>query len=319
MFDFVIGNDNFGKNLSNALGCGYREFRDELYADNEPCPRIMANYDELKGRRIVLAPRTAQKPTRDGPALYLHNCARVLGSLTDEELYGAGRVELVLPYFMLGRQDHNPRTDVNERIRTNDRGKDVGYKSMLKVFSALGAKRIFTFDPHFYRKEGTMTEEGVEIVSLSGVYALGRYFDGNVSSNTVVVGPDANASVLSSKLAAILGMKSHDLVKRRINDTEVETRDVYDADGSHVIIVDDILSTGGTVRNAIDKLHNAASVRLAFVHPVLPDVGYNRITQMRRSGSVTDIVATDTINSDFSNASVIPELAEALRRLDAND
>ncbi|MFH0890305.1 MAG: ribose-phosphate diphosphokinase [Candidatus Aenigmatarchaeota archaeon] len=311
MPDFVVGNDDFGKILSKSLGCAYRQFVEEFYADGEPCPRINANYNELSGKHVVFAPRASQKPTRETIALYLHDCERVLGALTNKDLYNAGRVELVLPYFMLGRQDHNPRTDSNESVRMKDAGKDVGYAAIAAIYKALGADRIITFDPHFYRKEGIIRVSGIDVVSLSGVYALGRYFQGT-DGDTVVVGPDMNASTLSTKLADILGAKSHSFPKKRISDTKVEIKEAYDAEGAHVILVDDILSTGGTIREAIDNLYGASSINVAFIHPVLPDVGYNRIMQLHKSGKIRDVVATDTINSEFSKASVIPELTKAL-------
>lgn len=315
MPDFVIGNDDFGKNLALAIGCEYREFREEYYPDGEPCPRIMADYGEIKGRDLILAPRMTQKPTKEKVTCYLHNSERVLGALTCEELYDANTVDLVFPYFCLGRQDHNPKTESVEEIRKRDMGKDIGYKTVLRTFGGLGTKRVITFDPHFFRHDGSFTAYDMEIFCLSGVHALARYFENKISGNTAVISPDMGASDLSGRLAYALGLKSASLTKKRISESCVESKEVYDANGSDMIVVDDIISTAGTLEKAIGNLHNTGSIVVACIHPVLPQKGYDRLIGLKNDGKINDIVATDTISSDFSKASVVPEIVKRLKSL----
>jgi ribose-phosphate pyrophosphokinase len=312
MPDFVIGNDDFGKSLALAIACEYREFKEEYYPDGEPCPRIMADYEEIKGKNLILATRMTQKPTKEKVALYLHNSERVLGALTSDELYNANAVDLVFPYFWLGRQDHNPKTEGVEEIRKRDRGKDMGYKTVMRTFAGLGARRIITFDPHFYRQDGSFTAYDMEILCLSGVHALARYFENKVGGNTVVISPDMGSSDLSNRLAGALGLKSASLTKKRISETCVEAKEVYDAKGLDLIVVDDIISTAGTLNKAIDNLHNAGSITVACIHPVLPQTGYDRLIGLKNDGKINDVVGTDTINSDVSKASVVPEIVNIL-------
>ncbi len=310
MIDFVVGNDGFGSSLAASLGCGFVQFREEHYPDEEPCPQIVADYGDIEGKEVVLALRTAQKPTKEKIALYLHSYQRALGSLTDEELYNAKAVDVLLPYFLLGRQDHNPKTDRDEDVRTRDRGKDVGYRNIVRTFKGLGARKIITFNPHFFRQEGLTRVCGMEIVSLSGAHALGRYFKGRVDADTIVLSPDVRGNVLSEQLAKVLGLKPGSLKKKRIDGIRVETKDVYDASGLNVIFVDDIISTAGTLKKAIDSLYNADEVVVSCVHPVLPQTGYDRLVELKNSGAVKNIVATDTLDSDFSKTSVIPEVVK---------
>ncbi|MFH1105626.1 MAG: hypothetical protein V1731_00220, partial [Candidatus Aenigmatarchaeota archaeon] len=208
MFDFVIGNDNFGKGLAKALNCAYREFRNECYPDGEPCPRLNAEYGEIEGKNLVLVSRISQKPTEEGVLKFLHSYERTLGQLTSGNLYDAKRVVAALPYYALGRQDHNARTDVHKYIRERDKGKDIGYETLARILKGLGAEKIVTFDPHFYREEGVTTVCGLDVVALSGVHALGRYFKNKADKNTVVLGLDENAGSLSHRLAGILNLES---------------------------------------------------------------------------------------------------------------
>jgi len=317
MVDFVIGNDCFGKILAEALGCEYATFNEECYPDGEPYPRIMkgtevADYEEFEKKNVVFAPRTVQKQTKESITSHLHYTQRILGALTDKELYNAANVDLVFPYFLFGRHG-NPKTDEDEELRIRDKGKDVGYRTLIRTFKGLGAKRIFTFDPHFFRKEGSTKICDMEVVCLSGVHALGRYLENKVGVYGYVISPDMGSSYLSNHLAWILDLDCFYLRKKRVSETEVESKEIYDAEGFDVIIADDIISTVGTIEKAVENIRNAGSVTVACVHPVLPEKGYKKLGELIESGKITEVVATDTINSDFSKTSVIPELVEALK------
>ena len=315
MVDYVIGNDDFGRQLAVQLGCRYRQFLEDYYPDGEPCPKVLASYNEIEGTHVVIAARIKQNPGKEGIALYLHNTQRVLGSLTDPELFNAKRVDVLMPYFLLGRQDHNPRLDTDEAVQKRDAGKDVGYVSMLKICKALGASRILTFYPHFHRKEGTTRIHGVEVCSLSAAHALARYFKDKASHDTIIASPDMGASGLSDRISSLLGLRSAALDKKRITKDIVQSKTTYDAKGLNVIFVDDVISTAGTIRRAVESLVNVKDVTVACIHAVLPKIGEDRLTELQESGRIKEIVATDTVDSAFSKTSVIPEAADFLRGL----
>ncbi len=311
MVDIVVGNDKFGDDLAKTLGRPFVEVKEEYYPDGEATIRISSDYEAIEGKEVVLAMRTKWMPTVESTLKYIHATQRAIGSLTDKQLFNAKSVDLMWPYFVFGRQDHNPRTDPNADVRKRDKGKDLGYQHLLKTFSALGARKVITFDPHFYRQESTRTECGLEIVALSGVYALARGLQ-DYSDNAVVISPDKGGSSLSENLAGLLGLSSTALSKMRMSGEDVTVGDVYDARGKNLIFVDDIISTAGTLEKRLDSIKNASKIFVACVHPVLPTVGYNRLKRLSDSGVINRIVATDTIDSSFSMTSVIPEVVTYL-------
>ena len=102
------------------------------------------------------------------------------------------------------------------------------------------------------------------------------------------------------------------LQKRRISGSEVEIKHKsLDVDGKNVIIVDDIISTGGTIATAtkILKSQNAKDVFVACIHGIFAQ---NAVLRMLKAG-VRDIFATDTVPSAFSRVSVAPAIASALK------
>jgi ribose-phosphate pyrophosphokinase len=311
MYEYIIiGNDDFGTSAAKAIGCEFREFRSESYPDGEPYVVVEADYDDIEGKDAIVVSRMSDQSNRESILSYLHEYQRVIGNIADKELYNARTVYALYPYFCLGRQDKNPRTETDEKIRKRDRGKDIGYKYIIKTLKGLGAERIITYDPHFLRGETSKTIDKMRIDVLSGIYSLARYFENIVDDSTAVLSPDMGASTLSQKLADLLNIKPIKLSKKRLTDKIVESSTVYDAEGHNIIIVDDIISTAGTLTKSIENIENAGEIIVACIHPVLPKVGYNRLIELKKSGVIKDIIATDTINSEFSKASVIPELAK---------
>jgi ribose-phosphate pyrophosphokinase len=80
-----------------------------------------------------------------------------------------------------------------------------------------------------------------------------------------------------------------------------------------VIILDDIISTGGTMAESIAllKSQGAHEVYVACVHPVLSN---NATLKLFRAG-VKEIIATDTIDKGVSVVSVAPVIADAIRNI----
>lgn len=319
--DFVVGNDDFGKRLADSLDCECIEINEDYYPDGEPAHVVLSDY-KLDGRSGIFAPRTRYLQDSDRLAKYLNLIPLVLRNLTNDELYNAASVDLVMPYFELGRQDHNPRTDSSEKVRAKDMGKVVGYKAMAEIYKATGAARVVTFDPHFNRKERYFNVCGLDFIGLSGADALARYFEHKIDEDTIIVSPDMGSGPLAERLRGSLermtglDLRSKALKKVRLSESEVELGG-YDAQGAGVLMVDDIISTGGTVEKGCRSLLNASYVDVACVHAVLPKVGNDRLTRMLEEGTIREVVATDTIDtieSPYEKTSVIPELKELYER-----
>jgi len=125
----------------------------------------------------------------------------------------------------------------------------------------------------------------------------------------VIVAPDKGALGFASEIAGILGCDSDHLEKTRISPDKVETRTKdLDVQGREAVIIDDIISTGGTIINAshILRQHGASKIVVSCVHPVLVEDALLRIF----ASGVDDVIATDTLQSDASTISVAPLIAD---------
>ena len=309
--DFVIGREEFSRRLAEELGCKYREFRHEYHPDGEPAPRIKADYDEIENKHVVLVLRGYQMPDYTRVSRNLHNFSRHIGNLA--YVFKAKKVDVLMPYFWLARQDKNPKEDTDPLARERDWGRDVGYEWLARDFKAQGANRIITFNPHFNRTSNQMEIAGLEIVPLSGIPALGRYSmklykEGLLSDDCFIAGPDFGSSPLLEEFASLVGKKFKLLEKKRVDNDRVASKCNIDIKGKDVLILDDIFSTLSTIETAINCLENYGNIDCLAVHGVFPEAGFARSKRLKNV--VRRFVTTDTIDCDYTRASVIPEIVE---------
>ncbi|MEM0345789.1 MAG: phosphoribosyltransferase family protein, partial [Thermofilaceae archaeon] len=101
------------------------------------------------------------------------------------------------------------------------------------------------------------------------------------------------------------------LEKKRLSATEVriEARGA-NVKGKTAIIVDDIISTGGTIIEAVRVLRELGceGVLVTCVHPLLVGRGYQKLLQL----GLIDLVGTDTVLSPISRVPIAPAIAEPL-------
>jgi ribose-phosphate pyrophosphokinase len=131
-------------------------------------------------------------------------------------------------------------------------------------------------------------------------------------TNPLIVSPDEGAIDLAERTAREIGIDFDYLEKIRHSGDSVTIKtknvDVKDRD---IVILDDMIATGGTMAESIKllKSQGAKDVYLACVHPVL---ARNAVMRLFNAG-VKDIIATDTIEKSQSCVSVAPLIAEAIK------
>jgi len=302
-----------------SLGCGYVRFEEFYHPDGEPAPRIIGNYKELYNSKVVVVSRIKYPTTGEKIALTLHNFSRLVSNLSDEELYHAKSVDVLLPYFLLGRQDQNPKTDKDEDVRIRDKGRDIGYKSLIKTLKGNGANRIVTFNPHFHVSEGSFSEYGLDIVSLSGIPVIGKYFNGKLKNDTVVIGRDKKVNKLAIQVAKMLNLKeAHSLPKKRLSGTEVKYESKFDANGRDILAIDDC-TTGGGIQPFLDRLINPGNVYFSVIHSTLSKDGLETVRSMLNCGQIKEVVATNTTISEFSKLNILSEVVRFYKEKDIDD
>ena len=216
---------------------------------------------------------------------------------------GAKRVVAFMPYFAYARQD--------ERFKP---GEALSFKTVSKLIESVGTDEIYTIDMHQHRVVKSSEAFRIPAHNLSAMPLLADYVKkiGTVEK-PLVIGPDAEAEQWAKIAAERLGTDYDVFEKKRLGDAHVEVRPrKSDARGRDVLIVDDIISTGGTIVEAVKILQSqgAQRVQVACTHPILAPGALAKIN----SAGVQDVIGTDTVPSPISRVTVAPLIADQLRK-----
>ena len=206
---------------------------------------------------------------------------------------GAEKISIVVPYYGYGRQD-----------KIFEEGEAVSAEKIAKLIEQ-DADMIITVDPH---KEYITKFFTVPAYICSAVEEIAHYFINKVDT---ILAPDKGAVERAKKAAEIIGCPFDYLEKKRLSGEEVEMKTKeMDVAGMNVLIIDDIISTGGTMAEAIKNLkrQGARNVFISCSHGLF--VG-NAIERIRKAGC-DEIVSTDTVESIYSKISVAKPIANFL-------
>jgi len=324
--DIVLGNDILGMMISDALVHGVMvPFRREYHPDGSPIPMVdmkytLNNYEDFEGKHILTVYRRHMLPSRDDVARHLTNYPRLVANLTNTETFNVRQVDVVYPYWICGRQDHNPRTDPDEDMRRREKGRGIEYENDATFFKAAGARRILTFHPHFHRMYGVTDVKGIEVACLDAVPAMVEYARnefGIGDGDWLVVNPDLKPTRKGYDIALAFAryaeLPSDHLEMARAQGSEkIIQGDDVDAKGRNVLIVDDIGSTFGTMETAIRHIEHPGRVYAEVVHATMPHEGLNRLRSMLRDSDcpLKGVAATHTIDSDISVIPIHNEVTE---------
>lgn len=266
---------------------------------------VMAEYKLFPDGESYL--RFAEKP--QGPAvlvasLYPNPDKRVFELLMAVEALksmASDAVVAVVPYMAYARQD--------KRFLE---GEPVSVRVILKSLEALGLDGLVTVDihkPSVLSEYTTIPARNVLVDNL-----IAEYFRGKLS-NPLVLAPDAGALERAKRVSEHLGAEHDYLVKERdrvTGEVKVSPKSL-EVKGRDVLLVDDIISTGGTISLAARTVlsQGAQSVYAACTHAVM----VRGALDLLLSSGVREVVATDTVPSPVSKISVVPAVVEGLKSL----
>ena len=211
---------------------------------------------------------------------------------------GAAKISAVVPYLAYARQD--------KRFRP---GEAISIKTIIRLIENIGVDELYTINIH---EEAVLSDFTFPIVNLSAIKDIGMYLKNYNLKEPYVVSPDQGAESLAKQMAEVLNsdvgccFKKRDLITGEIETEVVELA----VNGRDTVIVDDIISTGGTIVNAA-KMLKAQGARRIFVgatHALLIQNARTRILQAQ----VEEIIGTDTVPNEVSKISVAPLIANAL-------
>jgi ribose-phosphate pyrophosphokinase len=256
---------------------------------------------------------------RSRPVVIVQSVVQCVGSSVAESLLelllladachraGAERVIAAVPYLGYLRQD-----------RRSLPGESLGCRVVADALSVAKLDRLLVVDPH---SAGVEAAFSFPVELLTAVPLLASAIrDQMGTTRCVVVAPDLGASKLAQRYARRLKLPVAIIYKQRLSPTDVRVEHVAgDVAGLSPIIVDDMVSTGGTVASAVDLLLARGAlpdVVVAATHGLFAGLAAERLGCL----PLRQVITTDTVPQSATMpfprqvVSVVPLLVEAIRR-----
>lgn len=215
----------------------------------------------------------------------------------------AGYVVAVMPYFGLARQDRKDKPRVA-----------IGAKLVANMLVAAGAQRVMTMDLHSPQIQGFF-DIPVDHLEADAIFI--PYMKKLGLEDMVFASPDVGGIKRARNYARQFNAELVICDKHRAKANEIESmRLIGDVTDKNVILVDDLIDTGGTLCTAANLImeKGAKSVRALITHPVLSANAYEKI----EASELEELVVCDTIplrqkSSKIKVLSVAPLFARAIR------
>jgi ribose-phosphate pyrophosphokinase len=186
----------------------------------------------------------------------------------------------VIPYFGYARQDRKDegRTPITAKLVAN-------------LLERSGADRVVSVDLHAAQVQGFFD---IPVDHLSASPVISKWFKSLRQSNRVFVSPDVGNVKRAQKYANALGGEICIIDKRRKSGKDTVAKNIIgDVEGKNVLMVDDMVTTAGTMTEAVRILRDngALDIYIAATHAVFAPPAMERLSQCK----FTKIAVTDTI------------------------
>ncbi|MBR6575372.1 MAG: ribose-phosphate pyrophosphokinase [Clostridia bacterium] len=296
------GNSNpaLAQRIADALGVELGNVTCKKFADGE----VSVTFEEtVRGCDVFLIQSTCC-PVND-------NFMELLVMIDACRRASANRITAVMPYFGYARQDRKarPRDPISAKLCAN-------------MLEAAGADRVLTMDLHANQIQGFFD---IPVDNLLGTAILTQYFYDKLGTNNedyVVVSPDLGSVTRVRKFTDKLDLPMAIVDKRRPKPNVSEVMNIIgDIKDKHVILVDDMVDTAGTLCNgakALIERGGAKSITACATHGVLSGPAIERL----QNSVIDKLVLLDTIPVEGEKAidkievlSVAPLFAEAIHRI----
>ncbi|MHC4291736.1 MAG: ribose-phosphate diphosphokinase [Planctomycetota bacterium] len=301
----IVFSGSSNPKLAKAI-CGYLNLelgKAEIscFPDGEKQIRLES---DVRGRDVYIIQSTC-KPVDE-------NLVELLVFLDCVRRASAARVTAVIPYFGYARQDRKDAGRV-----------PITAKLMANIITSAGADRVLSLDMHAKQLQGFFD---IPVDHLTAEPVLVQYLKQKRISDLTVVSPDVGNMKMASCYASALNAELAIIHKRRLTGQEVLCEEIIGSvEGRNVIMVDDMISTAGTVTSAakLVKERGAKKIVVGATHGVFAEPAIERLTQ----APIDEVFVTDTIPmkeavgnmKNLKVLSVASLIGEAMRRIHSNE
>jgi ribose-phosphate pyrophosphokinase len=274
------------------------------FVEHFPDGEINVRLDEPVRGRDVFVIQPTSPPVTDNLFELLAFCDACRRS-------AARSITAVIPYFGYARSD-----------KRHGRREPIMASLIAELLQTVGIQHVLTVDLHAPQIEGFFR---IPVDNLTAVPVMATALRPYLPNGVVVVAPDEGRVKMGAEFARWLNTRVVVLHKHRASGTSANVvRVVGDVQGQACLIVDDIISTGGTIAEAVKALLRAGAkphIHVAATHGILTNGARDRLSHP----AISRIFITDSVPRGHASwpelkvISLAPLLAAAVRRLHANE
>lgn len=266
---FSCSNSTYlAEKIANHYGVSLGKVTFSTYSDGEFQPSFE---ESIRGLRVFLVCSTF--PSSD-------NLMELLLMIDAAKRASARHITAVIPYFGWARQDRKDKPRV-----------PIGAKLVAKLLETAGATRIMTMDLHADQIQGFF-EKPVDHLFASTIFL--PYLKSLNLQDLTIASPDMGGSKRAYAYSKFLNSDVVVCYKQRKQANIIESMELIgEVTNRHVVLVDDMIDTGGTLAKAADLMieRGALSVRAVCTHAILSGDAYEKI----ENSKLTELIVTDSI------------------------
>ena len=286
----VVGGDassDLAKRIARKLKAPYIKTEKKIFPDGES--KITIN--QIPKKSITIVVQSTYPPVDS-------NLLELLSIVSKVQKFSS-KVYAVIPYMGYARQD-----------REFLGGEVVTIGVVGRLLKAAGVKKVLTVDIH---SKLALKELKISSENVSAMEVLVKYFKKLKMKEPLVVSPDIGGKERAKKFARLLktdfiALKKHR--DRKTGNVNILSGKV-DVKNRDLILVDDMISTGGSIAKATQflKKQKCGRVFVACTHALL----VNDATKKIKKAGVSQIISTNTIPGDSAKVDVSRVISDALR------
>jgi len=286
----VVGGDassDLAKRIARKLKAPYVKTEKKIFPDGES--KITIN--QIPKKSITIVVQSTYPPVDS-------NLLELLSIVSKVQKFSS-KVYAVIPYMGYARQD-----------REFLGGEVVTIGVIGRLLKAAGVKKVLTVDIH---SKLALKELKISSENVSAMEVLVKYFKKLKMKEPLVVSPDMGGKERAKKFARLLktdfiALKKHR--DRKTGNVNILSGKV-DVKNRDLILVDDMISTGGSIAKATQflKKQKCGRVFVACTHALL----VNDATKKIKKAGVSQIISTNTIPGDSAKVDVSRVISDALR------
>ncbi|MGZ5490444.1 MAG: ribose-phosphate diphosphokinase [Nitrososphaeraceae archaeon] len=212
----------------------------------------------------------------------------------------ASKITVIIPYMAYARQD-----------KAFLEGEIISIAVIAQVIENFGVDEVITVDIH---NELSLSYFSLNIKNVTAIPSLVDYIKNNITiGNSFIVSPDAGGIKRAEKVSQLLNLPILCLKKKRDKNTgfvSIDENIGMDVEGMDAILIDDMISTGGSIVKACEvlKKQKMRNITVVCTHAILLDNAFEKIM----NSGVKEIISTNSIPSVCSKVDLSKILSNIL-------